>query len=64
MAELYTKEGRYNLAIEEYEVLSDIYKTENKLIEYAQANRAIGEAYLGMNNFEKALEHQRLYLSK
>ncbi|XP_018566528.1 tonsoku-like protein [Anoplophora glabripennis] len=63
LAELYIKEGRYNLAIEEYEVIADIYKKQNKLIEYAQANRAIGEAYMGLNNYEKALEHQRLYLN-
>ncbi|KAJ8950166.1 hypothetical protein NQ314_008019 [Rhamnusium bicolor] len=63
LADLYIKEGRHDLAIEEYKVLADIYKSESKPIEYAKACRGIGEAYMGLQDFEKALEHQTLYLS-
>lgn len=62
LSELYIKSGQYEQAIEEYKRLADIYKSERNQIEYAKANRAIGEAYLGLNNYKKALEHQKLHL--
>ncbi|KAJ8925110.1 hypothetical protein NQ315_001291 [Exocentrus adspersus] len=63
LAELYVKEGHYHSAIKEYEALADVYKEEGKPLDYARANRCIGEAYMGLQNFEKALEYQKLYLN-
>ncbi|CAH0548154.1 unnamed protein product [Brassicogethes aeneus] len=62
LAELYVAEGRYQSAVEEYRTLAELYKNEKKLINYAQANRGIGEAYLGLHQFERALEYLHIYL--
>ncbi|XP_072384956.1 tonsoku-like protein [Diabrotica undecimpunctata] len=64
LSDVYMKSGRFQQAIEEYETLAEIYKLEHNQIEYGKANRGIGEAYLGLHNFKKALEHQKIYLNK
>lgn len=55
------KRGEYKLAIQEYNILADIYETENKL-EFGKVNRGIGEAYMGLHNFKTALEYFKIYL--
>lgn len=62
MADIYIKRGEYKLAIEEYNILAEIYRTENNKIEYAKVNRGIGEAYMGLHNFKTALEYFKIYL--
>lgn len=62
LANLYSDEGRYESAIKEYKVVANIYKKQNKMLEYATANRGIGEAYLGLHNFTEALKYQKIYL--
>ncbi|CAG9836895.1 unnamed protein product [Diabrotica balteata] len=64
LSDIYMKSGRFQQAIEEFETLAEIYKLEHNQIEYGKANRGIGEAYLGLHNFKKALEHQKIYLNK
>ncbi|XP_057663004.1 tonsoku-like protein isoform X1 [Diorhabda carinulata] len=63
LSELYMKSGQFERAVEEFKALAEIYKLEHNQIEYAKANRGIGEAYLGLNNYTKALEHQKIYLN-
>lgn len=58
------EESRFDFAIEEYTCVSDIYKKQGKKLEYAVVNRGIGEAYLGLQKFDKALHHQKIYLGK
>lgn len=55
-------EGRYDFAIEEFTTVANVYKRQKKQLEYAVVNRGIGEAYLGLQKFEKALHHQKIYL--
>uniref|UniRef100_A0A6P7FXH7 Tonsoku-like protein n=1 Tax=Diabrotica virgifera virgifera TaxID=50390 RepID=A0A6P7FXH7_DIAVI len=62
LSDVYMKSGRFQQAIEEFKTLAEVYKLEHNQIEYGKANRAIGEAYLGLHNFKKALEHQKIYL--
>ncbi|XP_050506966.1 tonsoku-like protein [Diabrotica virgifera virgifera] len=63
LSDVYMKSGRFQQAIEEFKTLAEVYKLEHNQIEYGKANRAIGEAYLGLHNFKKALEHQKIYLN-
>lgn len=62
LADIYVKRGEYKLAVEEYKILANIYQIENNKIEYAKANRAIGEAYMGLHNFKTAMEYFMIYL--
>lgn len=64
LANQYVKTENYHAAITEYAVVADIHKKHNKLLEYGLMNRGIGEAYLGLRNFNKGLEYLKVYLSK
>lgn len=64
LADLYLKQDNYDFAIEEYKIIAEVYETQNNQLEFAKANRAIGEAYIGLLDFEKALKYQKIYLSK
>lgn len=55
--------GHYGLAIDEFVVVADIYKQEGKTVDYGSASRKIGEAYMEMREFDKALEYQKIHLS-
>lgn len=59
---MYVKRGEYKLAIEEYNILAEVYENLNKKIEYGKINRGIGEAYMGLHNFKTALEYFKIYL--
>lgn len=56
------KTGHYASAIEEFVAVADIYKETGKRIDYASANRMIGEAYMQIREFDKALEYQQIHL--
>lgn len=62
MAELYFKEGQYENSINEYKTVADTYKKLGKQIDYARANRMIGEAYTHLQEYDKALKHQQIHL--
>lgn len=62
LADIYVKKGEYELAIQEYNILAEIYETENNKIEYGKVNRGIGEAYMGLHKFQTALEYFKIYL--
>lgn len=64
LAEIYIKRGDFNSAVKEYQNIANIYKSENNFIEYARANRGIGEAYMGLHDFEQALQHFKTYLGR
>ncbi|XP_030749323.1 tonsoku-like protein isoform X2 [Sitophilus oryzae] len=63
LAEYYLSEDKFKKAIQEYEIISNLYKSDNKLILFAQANRGIGEAYMGLHEFENAYKHFKIYLN-
>ncbi|XP_044760156.1 tonsoku-like protein isoform X2 [Coccinella septempunctata] len=62
LANFYMKEERFNEAIKEFEILGQVYKKQKKMLDYATVNRGIGEAYMLMTNYEKAIEYQKIYL--
>lgn len=64
MAEIYIKRGEFKLAIDEYKILANVYRTENNQIENAKVNRGIGEAYMGLHNFKTAMEYLTIYLGR
>lgn len=38
-----------------------MYKEQKHHISYAQTHRGIGEAFMGLQEFKKALEHFKIY---
>lgn len=64
LADIYIKRGEYNSAIAEYKILADLYNAESNKIEFAKINRGIGEAYMGLHNFNKAMEYLKIYLGR
>lgn len=60
---MYNKEGQFQLAIEEYSNVAKCYKKLNKTLDYARVNRMIGETYMQLGEFDKALEYHHTYLS-
>lgn len=63
LGDYYMRTGRYNLAVDEFVTVADIYKEAGKRVEYGSANRMIGEAYMEMREFDKALDCQKIHLS-
>lgn len=64
MGECHLTQGRYHDAIKEYSAASKIYKEMNKRLEYATMNRKIAEAYVFLQEYDNALQHQRIHLGK
>lgn len=64
LGDCYMRTGRYHSAVEEFVTVADIYKEAGKKVEYGSANRRIGEAYMEMREFDKALECQQIHLGK
>ncbi|KAK5642065.1 hypothetical protein RI129_008232 [Pyrocoelia pectoralis] len=62
LGRLYDQEERYEDAITEYVIVADIYKGMGKLLDYARVCRVIGEAFINLHEYEKALEYQEVYL--
>lgn len=62
LAELYLGEARYEEAVDEYQIVAEVYKTMGKHLDAASAYRMIGEAYTHLREYDKALHHQQTYL--
>lgn len=56
------QQGHYDSAVDEYTVVADAYESLGMKIDYARANRMIGEAYMQLREFDKALSHQKIHL--
>lgn len=54
--------GHYTSAIEEFVVVADVYQQLDKKLDYGSANRMIGEAYMQIREFDKALKYQQIHL--
>lgn len=63
LADLYCKKEDYESAIQEYIVVAEIYNEMGKTIEYAKANRMIGEAYAHLRIYNEAIRYQQIHLS-
>ncbi|KAK9882581.1 hypothetical protein WA026_022208 [Henosepilachna vigintioctopunctata] len=62
LADYYMKEEKFLDAINEYLILTKLYKKQKKIIDFATVNRGIGEAFMLLSNYEKAIEYQKIYL--
>ncbi|XP_066250024.1 tonsoku-like protein [Euwallacea similis] len=61
LASYYSSVGQFSNATKEYEVLCHIYKEQKEMLLYAQAQRGLGEAYMGLQDFTKTLQHFKIY---
>jgi tetratricopeptide (TPR) repeat protein len=64
LGNLFNERGEHDKALVEFKSVVRAYKDLNKNIEMATAHRMIGETYSEMVNFELALKHINIYLSK
>ncbi|KAF5303927.1 hypothetical protein FQA39_LY01712 [Lamprigera yunnana] len=62
LAQYYVDQCRYDDAIAEYEIVADAYKEMGKMLEFASANRGIGECYIKLQEYDKALEYQQIHM--
>lgn len=62
LGEYYMKTGHYTSAVEEFVTVADVYQQLKRKVDYGSANRMIGEAYMQIREFDKALEYQRKHL--
>ncbi|GBP19352.1 Tonsoku-like protein [Eumeta japonica] len=63
LATFYYKHNRFSDALDEYKVEASIYKEMGLRLEWATANRMIGEMYTMMAEFDKALKYEERHLS-
>ncbi|KAK4876754.1 hypothetical protein RN001_009260 [Aquatica leii] len=62
LAQMYIDQERYEDALKEYEIVAKVYKAMGKRLDFARANRGIGEAYVQLQEYDKALQYQQIYL--
>lgn len=62
LAEVYMRQGDYALAVNEFTCVDKAYKSLGKKMASGKANRMIGEAYVQLRQFDKALIHQKIHL--
>lgn len=64
MAAFYYKCNRYSDALDEYKNAALIYKELGLRLEWGTCNRMIGEMYMLMGEFDKALKYEKKHLGK
>lgn len=62
LAELYMHQGDYALAVKEYTCVAEAYKSLGMEMDYGRAKRMIGEAYMQLRQFDRALINQKIHL--
>lgn len=60
----YHENQDYNKALENYREEAEAYQILGKPMEKAIAHRMIGEVYMLLEDFDQALQHERIYLSE
>ncbi|KAF2902906.1 hypothetical protein ILUMI_03283 [Ignelater luminosus] len=63
LADLYCKRENYENAIQEYIVVAEVYNDMGQTIDYAKANRMIGEAYAHLKKYDEAVRYQQIHLN-
>lgn len=58
----YTNESKHQHALKQFSEEAKIYEALKKKLDFARANRMIGEVYLLMGRYKDALEHNEIYL--
>lgn len=64
LGDFYIQEGDYQNALREYQQEAKIHESVKSQLKYAIANRWIGEAHLGLEEFGESLKHVEMYLSE
>lgn len=64
LGDYYHENQQYEEALECYKQEAAAYQVLGKCMENAMANRMIGEMYMLLENFDDALKHELIYLSK
>lgn len=64
LGDWYQENQKYENALNCYRDEAAAYEELGKRIERARAHRMIGEMFMLLENFEKALEHELIYLSE
>lgn len=60
----YHENQQYENALANYREEAGIYAALSMRMEEARAHRMVGEVFMLLENFESALEHELIYLSK
>ncbi|XP_022830141.1 tonsoku-like protein [Spodoptera litura] len=63
LASFYYKHNRYNDALDEYKSEASIYKDLGLRLEWGTSNRMIGEMYMLLAEFDKALKYEERHLA-
>lgn len=64
LGDLYQENQDYENALANYREEATAYEELQMRMEEARAHRMIGEMFMLLENFEKALDHELIYLSK
>lgn len=64
LGDWYHENQQYEKALDCYKEEADAYGTLGKRFEKSKAHRMIGEMYMLLENFDEALKHELIYLSK
>lgn len=64
LASFYYKHNRYSDALDEYKSEASIYKDLGLRLEWGTSNRMIGEMYMLLAEFDKALKYEERHLGK
>lgn len=64
LGDWYHENQQYENALECYKEEANAYELLGKRLEKSKAHRMIGEMYMLLEKFDKALEHELVYLSK
>lgn len=63
LGDFHNKKSEYEKALSEYKHGASIYAELKMKLENARSHRMIGEMYMLLAEFEKALKHEEIYLS-
>ncbi|XP_058462858.1 tonsoku-like protein [Malaya genurostris] len=62
LGELYIDRGEYRRALNEFKLVAKAYHKLKMPMEVGRANRLIGEMFMLLDEFEKALQYEKVYL--
>lgn len=64
LGDCYHENQQYEKALECYKEEAAVYESLGQRFEKSKAHRMIGEMYMLLENFDDALKHELIYLSK
>lgn len=64
LGDWYHENQQYDKALECYKEEADVHQSLGNNLEKAKAHRMIGEMFMLLENYDEALKHEQIYLSK